>query len=448
MKQRKYKILVGDFETTVYSGQEHTEVWASGLVELYTENTVILHSIEDTLQHLVDLDENLIVYYHNLKFDGNFWLAYFLLKCGFKQAVVPEHNERNELTYKWLSEKDMPCWSFKYSISDRGQWYSITLKTNRHIIEFRDSYKLLPFSLETIGESFGTKHKKLHMEYTGFRYAGCPITPEEESYLKNDLLVIKEALEITFSEGHTKLTIGSCCLEEFKKDGVIYGYRRAFELLFDKTGYYAYVNEKSLRTSVNKFLDEIENSTYDHDLPSLISYFENVDVEDVGEASGENAILLTTIHKTKGLEYPVVILIGAGKSLKKQERHGEIAMDENFGIAVKRYEEGQEEKTVKLLAIRYLDEQKRFQEEMMIFYVALTRAKNRLYIIGEYKNPYSIKFDCYFDYIFASLCPNELESLLKEESLVKGAVSYHIITEVEDSQLVCTIDFYIDKLAN
>lgn len=220
-------------------------------------------------------------------------------------------------------------------------------------------------------------------------------------------------------------------LEEFKKDGIIYGYRRAFELLFDKTDYYAYINEKSLRASVTKFLDEIENSTYDYDLPSLISYFENVDIEDGTEASGENAILLTTIHKTKGLEYPVVIIIGAGKSLKKQERHGEIAMDENLGIAVKRYEEGQEEKTVKLLAIRYLDEQKRFQEEMMIFYVALTRAKNRLYLIGEYKNPFSIKFDCYFDYIFASLSPNEIETFLKEESLVKGAVSYNLITEVE-----------------
>lgn len=249
---------------------------------------------------------------------------------------------------------------------------------------------------------------------------------------QDDILRLRKGGKL-YEEAKTSKAIE--LLEEFKKDGVVYGYRRAFELLFDKTGYYAYVNEKSLRTSVNKFLDEIENSTYDHDLPSLISYFENVDVEDVGEASGENAILLTTIHKTKGLEYPVVILIGAGKSLKKQERHGEIAMDENFGIAVKRYEEGQEEKTVKLLAIRYLDEQKRFQEEMMIFYVALTRAKNRLYIIGEYKNPYSIKFDCYFDYIFASLSPNELESLLKEESLEKGAVSYHIITEVEDFEI-------------
>ena len=226
-------------------------------------------------------------------------------------------------------------------------------------------------------------------------------------------------------------------LEEFKNNGIIYGYRRAFELLFDKTHYYAYINAKSstLRNSVNKFLSEIENSSFDFDLPSLISYFENVDIEDSGEAGGENAILLTTIHKTKGLEYPVVIIIGAGKSLKKQERYGDISMDENLGIAVKRHEDGQEEKTVKLLAIRYLDEQKRFQEEMMIFYVALTRAKNRLYIIGEFKNPYTIKYDSYFDYVYAALSPLEIEKFLNEERLVKGAVSYNLITEVEEFEI-------------
>ena len=55
------------------------------------------------------------------------------------------------------------------------------------------------------------------MEYTGFRYAGCEITEEEQHYIANDVLVVKEALEIIFNEGHKKLTIGSCCLAEYKK---------------------------------------------------------------------------------------------------------------------------------------------------------------------------------------------------------------------------------------
>ena len=111
----------------------------------------------------------------------------------------------------------MPSKSFKYAISEMGMWYSITVKIGKHIIEFRDSLKLLPFSVKRIGESFKTKHRKLDMEYEGFRYAGCTITDEEKQYIANDILVVKEALEIMFKEGHNKLTIGSCCLSEFKK---------------------------------------------------------------------------------------------------------------------------------------------------------------------------------------------------------------------------------------
>ena len=96
-------------------------------------------------------------------------------------------------------------------------WYSIIVKVKNHFIEIRDSLKLLPFSVKRIGESFGTKHKKLDMEYTGFRYAGCDITKEEQEYIANDVFVVKEALEIMFKQGHNKLTIGSCCLEEYKK---------------------------------------------------------------------------------------------------------------------------------------------------------------------------------------------------------------------------------------
>lgn len=54
------------------------------------------------------------------------------------------------------------------------------------------------------------------MEYKGFRYAGCTITDDEKKYIANDVLVVKEALEIMFEEGHNKLTIGSCCLSEYK----------------------------------------------------------------------------------------------------------------------------------------------------------------------------------------------------------------------------------------
>lgn len=204
-----------DFETTVYKGQKMTEVWASACVELFTEDVKIFHSIDEQFDYFVSLNCPLVVYYHNLKFDGNFWLYFLLVKKKFAQAKEQLSDRENDI--RWLDKKDMPNNSFQYSISDMGMWYTIRIKVNRHIIEIRDSLKLLPFSVKQIGESFKTKHQKLEMEYTGFRYAGCEITKEEQEYIANDVLVVKEALEIMFEEGHTKLTIGSCCLNEFKK---------------------------------------------------------------------------------------------------------------------------------------------------------------------------------------------------------------------------------------
>ena len=215
MKQREYRYFMGDFETTVYKGQVNTEVWASALVELFSDKVTILHSIAETFDYLVSLNCNVVVYYHNLKFDGAFWLSYLLVDKKFTQAYDKIGDKETDV--KWKQQFKMFNNTFKYHISDRGMWYSIIVKVKNHFIEIRDSLKLLPFSVKRIGESFGTKHKKLDMEYTGFRYAGCDITKEEQEYIANDVLVVKEALEIMFKQGHNKLTIGSCCLEEYKK---------------------------------------------------------------------------------------------------------------------------------------------------------------------------------------------------------------------------------------
>ena len=211
---KKYRYFVGDFETTVYKGQVHTEVWASASVELFTEDVRIFHSIKEQFDYFVSLKSNLVVYYHNLKFDGDFWIPFLLVDMGFEQAY--QKIGENPTDVEWLAEKHMKNNTFKYSISDKGMWYSIIIKVSDHFIEIRDSLKLLPFSVKRIGKSFKTKHQKLDIEYTGFRYAGCPITAEEQEYIKNDVLVVKEALEIMFNEGHNKLTIGSCCLAEYK----------------------------------------------------------------------------------------------------------------------------------------------------------------------------------------------------------------------------------------
>ena len=215
-EKKETRIEVADFETTTYKGIEFTEVWSAATVQIGSEDVQVFHSIGDLFDYYCMLDENLVVYFHNLKFDGQFILYYLSEVLHYEQAVDFAHNKIEEDDFKFCKRYRMPEKTYQYLISDKNQWYSILVKINRHIIEFRDSYKLLPFSVKSIGKAFNTKHKKLDMEYEGFRYSGCNITDQEMEYIKNDVLVVKEALEFMFAQGHTKMTIGACCLSEFK----------------------------------------------------------------------------------------------------------------------------------------------------------------------------------------------------------------------------------------
>lgn len=249
MKRRHYSIWVGDFETTVYEGQTYTEVWASALVKLKENRVAILHSIDDTLSFIKEQEENMIIYYHNLKFDGTFWIDFLMNKLHLTQA----YNIAPDGTLTWIEDDDMPRNTFKYMISDMGQWYSITIHIGSYYIQLRDSLKLLPFSVRKIGKSFKTKHQKLDMEYEGLRYAGCPITDEEKKYIANDVLVVKEALEIMFTQGHNKLTIGACCLSEYKTliDSDLYDamFPDLYEIELDKDTFGASNADEYIRNS-------------------------------------------------------------------------------------------------------------------------------------------------------------------------------------------------------
>jgi len=227
----KQRFFVGDFETTVYNGQTRTDVWASACVELFTEDVLISHSISEQFEYFKSLKSDLVIYYHNLKFDGSFWIDYFINVLHLQQATYKiKDSDKGDDVYPnkdlydcdwyvdFMDRKNMPDESFIYSISDMGVWYKIIVRTGGHFIEIRDSLKLLPFSVREIGKSFKTKHKKLDMKYSGYRYPGCEITDEEKKYIANDVLVVKEAIEFMFEQGHKKLTIGACCLSEFLAD--------------------------------------------------------------------------------------------------------------------------------------------------------------------------------------------------------------------------------------
>lgn len=296
MKNKKQNVrkFMCDFETTVYEGQTSTEVWASASVEFYTENVNIFHSIDEQFQYFKALNCDIVAYYHNLKFDGNFWLSYLLTKLKYEQAIHYLNDEQTQAEF--IAIKDMKNKTFRYTISDMGQWYTLTIKVNNHIIELRDSLKLLPFSVKQIGESFKTKHQKLDMEYIGYRYAGCNITDEEKQYIANDVLVVKEALEQLFNDGHDKLTIGSCCMEEYKKTTGAYDYKDLFPPL-DEVAL-----DKNIFGSSNA--DEYIRHSYRGGWCYLVKGKENK-VRHNGTTGDVNSLYPSMMHSQSGNYFPI-----------------------------------------------------------------------------------------------------------------------------------------------
>ena len=280
-------IYCADFETTVYENQTYTEVWAAAIVPLGSSEVTILHSITDFFRYLYKQNKDMLIYFHNLKFDGTFILNFLLRQADMKSALVNDD---------WLSTKDMPNKSYRYTISSMGQWYEIIVKYNNHIIRFRDSLKILPFSVKTIGKAFQTEHQKLDMEYKGERFAGCEITEAEQEYIRNDVLVMSEALSKLYQIDNVKMTIGASCLSEYRKGYNKYEWEKYFP---DLTEYHLSKKEYGYK-DIDSYIRSGYRGGWCYVQPSRANQIING-----GCTADVNSLYPSMMHSMSGNYYPV-----------------------------------------------------------------------------------------------------------------------------------------------
>ena len=201
------KSYVADFETTTIA--ENCHVWAYAVCEVGNKDNIIYGTnIDDFMRWCRDKSDNAKVYFHNLKFDGQFILTW-LFRNGFKH--VEDHHNRASNTFTTL-------------ISDKGLYYSIevvfSLKGKKVTkVTFQDSLKLIPLSVDAIAKSFKLEQQKGKIDYDSHNNLpiDTPLTEEEISYIKNDVQIVAHAIEYFYSQGLDRMTIGSCALNEYKK---------------------------------------------------------------------------------------------------------------------------------------------------------------------------------------------------------------------------------------
>jgi ATP-dependent helicase/nuclease subunit A len=93
-----------------------------------------------------------------------------------------------------------------------------------------------------------------------------------------------------------------------------------------------------------------------------------------------------SIHKSKGLEFPIVILSNTAKAFNFQDSKENILMDSELGFGLKHLEEDVRYETLPFVAIKNKLVQETISEELRVLYVALTRAKEKLLITGVVKD--------------------------------------------------------------
>lgn len=229
-------------------------------------------------------------------------------------------------------------------------------------------------------------------------------------------------------------------VSEFKFDIQIFGTIKALNKLFNKYDYYSYlsslINSHEKLGNINSLFKLIRSSHLDDNVSQLTTQLEEA-VESKSSAGG-NAITMTTIHATKGLEYPIVILCGAGESLTKPYIKN-YCISEKFGLSsyVNDFDNLIRVPSAAFVAGKIEKQRREFIDEMMIFYVAMTRAQNHLFIIGSGKEKdYSFdeinKQNSYLKMIFYALGENCTSQLFSQGRLIKGKCEFNVFDEFEE----------------
>ncbi len=172
-------------------------------------------------------------------------------------------------------------------------------------------------------------------------------------------------------------------------------------MLYRETGYYDFVGglpgggqrQANLRALVDRAI-QYERSSRFRGLFRFLRFLGRMrdTGADLGAAralgESENVVRIVSIHRSKGLEFPVVFAAGLGRNFNRRDLNGTFLMHKKLGFGPRVFERDTRitYPTLPQLAIRRKLAAEMLAEEMRVLYVALTRPKEKLYLIGTSKD--------------------------------------------------------------
>ncbi len=171
------------------------------------------------------------------------------------------------------------------------------------------------------------------------------------------------------------------------------------EIVLKRTGFLTYVTAMpsgaNRKANLEKLVDQAiayESTSY-QGLFHFVNYIGRLQKYEVdfggAELVSENddAVRIMSIHKSKGLEFPVVFVSGMGKQINKKDSQGKMVLHPEYGIALD-YIDGirrVKSNTLYKRIVQHAVGKESLGEELRVLYVALTRAKEKLILTGTMK---------------------------------------------------------------
>lgn len=190
-------------------------------------------------------------------------------------------------------------------------------------------------------------------------------------------------------------------IEELRTISIYTPVHELLQFIMDETGFDKYCLAMPAGNQRKANLDQLMSRALSFEKTSFkglfhfVRYIEHMKLVEVdyGEAGiiDENAdvVRIMSIHKSKGLEFPVVFVSGLTKTFNQMEAKGDLIVDMDLGIGVKCINSELRVKydTLKRVVIADKMITDSLGEELRVLYVALTRAKEKLIMTGALKKP-------------------------------------------------------------
>lgn len=189
-------------------------------------------------------------------------------------------------------------------------------------------------------------------------------------------------------------------IEDFRKKQEYLKLDELIWYIYQKTGYYNYVSlmqNGNIKTANLKMLFEKAKDYEQGSFKGLHNFIRFIDrvtkqSSDMGApkliGENEDVIRIMSIHKSKGLEFPVVFLCGTGNEFNMRDLNDSILIHSELGFGPQyiNYERKISYNTLPKEAIKEQIRKELKEEEMRLLYVAITRAREKLIIVGTDKN--------------------------------------------------------------